>query len=104
MLGILVQLAISWLIIWFIEKKNLEVLGLSPTKIKLADFFLFFLLTGLCCAAGFLLKMYFFNEQWKINPVLSATLVWKGIWWNIKSVLFEELIFRGVLLYIAIKK
>jgi len=27
-----------------------------------------------------------------------------GSWWNIKSVLFEELIFRGVLLYILIKK
>ena len=27
-----------------------------------------------------------------------------GIWWNVKSVLFEELIFRGVLFYILIKK
>ena len=36
--------------------------------------------------------------------LLPTNLVVKGIWWNIKSVLFEELIFRGVLLYILIKK
>ena len=28
----------------------------------------------------------------------------EGLWWNIKSVLYEELIFRGVLFYILIKK
>src|SRR5688572_15554914 len=104
MIGILVQLAISWLLIWFIEKKNLGVLGLYPTKRRIIDFIMFFLFACLCCASGFLLKIYFFKEQWQVNPNLTADLVFEGIWWNIKSVLFEELIFRGVLLYIAIKK
>ena len=104
MIGILVQLAISWLLIWFFEKNNLKVLGLSPTKIRLIDFVLFFLIACLCCASGFLLKIYFFKDQWVVNPNLTTELVWEGIWWNVKSVLFEELIFRGVLLYIAIKK
>ena len=48
--------------------------------------------------------MYFGKQQWHLNPNLSFRLVVEGIWWNIKSVLFEELIFRGVLLYILIKK
>lgn len=104
MVGILVQLAISWLIIWFMEKRNLGVLGLSPTTLRLTDFVLFILLTSLCCLGSFLLKMHFFKEQWAVNPNLNASLVWDGVWWNIKSVLFEELIFRGVLFYIAIKK
>jgi uncharacterized protein len=38
------------------------------------------------------------------KPVLDPKLVLEGIWWNIKSVLFEELIFRGVIFYILIKK
>ena len=48
--------------------------------------------------------MLFAEQQWKINPNLSFKLIAEGIWWNIKSVMFEELIFRGVLLYIFIKK
>ena len=32
MIGILVQLAISWLIAWWFTKKNLSVLGFRPTR------------------------------------------------------------------------
>lgn len=103
MLGIIVQLSLSWLIIWLFEKKNLGVLGLFPAKRRLIDFVIFFLITAVCCASGFLMRMAF-AEQWELNPSISFKLIVEGIWWNIKSVLFEELIFRGVLLYILIKK
>lgn len=102
-MGIIVQLAISWLIIWFYEKGNLSFLGFGPTRKRLVDFAVFFFITALCCSTGFLLRMYFGNEQWKVNPVLNFTLLVEGVWWNIKSVLFEELIFRGVLFYLLIK-
>ena len=111
MLGIIVQLAISWLIIWFFVRKdsmgnkgNLNVLGFFPTKRRLIDFGIFFIITAICCASDFFMRMYFAGEQWKLNPNLSASLVLSGLWWNLKSVLFEELIFRGVLFYILIKK
>jgi membrane protease YdiL (CAAX protease family) len=104
MTGIIVQLAISWIIVWFFEKGNLKVLGLFPTGKRLIDFAIFFIITAFCCATGFLMRMYFAKQQWELNPNLSANLILTGIWWNIKSVLFEELIFRGVLLYILIKK
>lgn len=104
MIGILVQLAISWLIAWFFIKRNLSVLGFRPTKQRITDFIIFFLITATFCSIGFFMKMYFGKQQWQLNPGLSAHLILTGIWWNIKSVLFEELIFRGVLLYILIKK
>lgn len=104
MLGIILQLAISWLIIWFIEKGNLNFLGFYPNKKRITDFILFFLITGACCVLGFLLKMVIAKWQWQLNPKLTLPLIAEGVWWNIKSVLFEELIFRGVLLYILIKK
>jgi membrane protease YdiL (CAAX protease family) len=50
------------------------------------------------------MKQYLGKQDWKLNPALSASLVLEGIRWNIISVLFEELIFRGVLLYILIKR
>jgi hypothetical protein len=104
MIGILVQLAISWLIVWLYDKKNLSVLGFRISKQHFVDFILFFLVTAFFCSLAFLMKMYFGGQQWQLNPGLSANLIWSGIWWNIKSVLFEELIFRGVLLYILLKK
>jgi len=104
MIGIIVQLILSWLIIWFLEKGNLSFLGFYPTKRRIFDFALFFLITAICCSTGFFSRMHFANEQWQLNPSLSITLILEAVWWNIKSVLFEELIFRGVIFYILIRK
>ena len=104
MLGILVQLLLSWLIMWLFEKSNLKVLGFYPTKKRLLGFALFFIVTALCCSSDFFMRMIFAKQQWELNPKLSSNLILTGTWWNVKSVLFEELIFRGVLLYIFIKK
>jgi membrane protease YdiL (CAAX protease family) len=104
MIGIIVQLIISWIIIWVIEKRNLSVLGLSPTKKRGLDFILFFSITALFCSSEFFLRMLFAKQRWQLNPDLTFNLISYGIWWNVKSVLFEELIFRGVLLYILIKR
>ncbi|MEJ7611275.1 MAG: CPBP family intramembrane glutamic endopeptidase [Ferruginibacter sp.] len=104
MLGIIIQLAITWLLVWFFEKGNLSVLGFRPTKQRLRDFIIFFIVTATFCALGFFVQMHFGRQQWKMNPELTLKLFLSGFWWNLKSVLFEELIFRGALLYILIKK
>lgn len=104
MLGIIVQLILSWVIVWFAEKKDLSVLGFRPTKKRVADLFLFFFVSAAICAGGFLMKMIWGGQEWKLNPDASFRFILSGTWWNISSVLFEELIFRGVLLYILIKR
>src|SRR4030095_8352683 len=104
MIGIIVQLCISWLVVCLFEKKNLSVLGFYPSKRHLVDFILFFSIAAASCSLGFLIQIYFSGQAWQLNPALSASLILNGIWWNVKSVLFEELIFRGVLLYILIKR
>ena len=104
MLGIIVQLLVSWLIIWLFEKGNMGVLGFYPTKKRLLGFAIFFIVTALCCSSDFFMRMLFAGQQWQLNPKLTAGLIWEGVWWNVRSVLFEELIFRGVLFYILIKK
>jgi len=104
MLGIIVQLLISWVIIWFFEKGNLTIFGFYPTRKRLFGFVLFFTVTGLCCSSDFFMRMLFAQQRWEINPRLTANLILTGIWWNVKSVLFEEFIFRGVLFYILIRK
>lgn len=104
MIGLLVQFAISYLLIWWIEKGNLSFMGLSPTWKRMKDFVLFFLVAAACSSITFFLRMYFGQERWSLNPDLSLALVFKGLWYHLKSVLFEELIFRGVLFYLLIRK
>jgi membrane protease YdiL (CAAX protease family) len=104
MVGILVQLAISSIIIWFVEKKGLSVLGLRPTLPRMTDLIIFLVVASACCASGYFLRRYFGNEDWVLNPKFSTNLLVEGIWWNIKSVLFEELTFRGVLFYILLRR
>jgi membrane protease YdiL (CAAX protease family) len=104
MIGIIVQLALSYLLVWLFEKGNLQFLGLTPPGKRFGVAALFLLMGAVCCASGFLLRIYFAGESWQLNPSFDGPMLWKGIWWNLKSVFFEELIFRGVLLYILIKK
>lgn len=75
-----------------------------PSKRRLMGSALFFLVTGICGSLEFLLRKLLADEQWQINPKVSWMLILQGTWWTLFSVLYEELIFRGVVLYILIKR
>lgn len=104
MLQIIALFAISWLIVWLFHKHNLSVLGLMPTKDRLKLCFYVFIITAICCSTAFILKMVFAKEQYTINANLTASLIFSELWNNIRGVLTEELLCRGVVLYILIKK
>jgi len=104
MLQLVVLLAISWLIVWLFDKSDLSVLGLTPTKNRMKLATVLFILTTVCCSTSFLLKIYFVKEQYIINPKLTTPIIFAGVWEVLRGVLTEELICRGVLLYIIIKK
>jgi hypothetical protein len=104
MIGIIVQLFVSYLIIFWAERGNLSILGLKPNASRLKRLMFFSIIAGCCSAITFFLRMTLANERWTVNPILNWQLLANGIWYNIKSVLFEELIFRGVLFYLLIKK
>ncbi len=78
MLGLIIQLAVSWLLIWFFEKGNLFVLGFQPTQKRLLNFLLFFLITAAFCASVLLMQMYFAKQVWQLNPDLSVKLIFQG--------------------------
>jgi uncharacterized protein len=103
MAGIIVELAVSWVLLWLIEKRNLSVLGLLPNRRRLIQFGILLLVVGICCASGFFFRMYY-GERWDLNPHYSFSQFMEAVWWNIKSVLYEELIYRGAILYILIKR
>ncbi len=104
MLQLIGLLAISWLLIWLFEKKNLSVLGLTPGKDRLKYFSILFVVSALLSATAFLLRMYFAKEQYTVSHSLSAKSILLETWYQFRTVLTEELLCRGALLYILIKK
>jgi uncharacterized protein len=104
MVGILVQLLLSWVIIRWSGLGDLSVLGLRPEAKRMVELLFLLVFAAACSSLGFLLRMHYGHEVWDLNPSLTASLVWGGVWYNIKSVLFEELIFRGVLLVLLMKR
>lgn len=104
MIGVLVAIAISWLLLYFIENKTLSVLGILPTPKRLKQFFIGFLITGILCVVVQYLEAHLKSSTWILNDKITSAIVLKSLWWDFKSVFTEELIFRGALLYILIQK
>jgi membrane protease YdiL (CAAX protease family) len=61
-------------------------------------------MSAICCAIFNAATVAFVNNNWIVNKQVTAASLLTSSWWVLKSVLFEELIFRGALLYVAIKK
>ena len=104
MLGIFVELLASWIILRLVEKQGLEPLGLGISRIRMKQFMFGFLLSVICSALYFVGFIYFSKTEITINEHYTLKLFFESILYTIKSVLYEELIFRGALLYIAIKR
>ena len=104
MIGILVAIAISWLLLYLIEKKNILVLGFLPIGKRIKQFLIGFLITGTLCVFDQYLETFLKSSTWVLNENITGGIILKSFWWDVKSVLTEELIFRGALLYILIQK
>lgn len=104
MIGILIQLAVSWLLLWLLEKKNLSTLGLSSTKDRIIDFAFGLLSASACCLIYYLSTAYLSDNSWQFNKEFTLQMMGSSLWWVFKSVAFEELIFRGAALYILIQR
>jgi uncharacterized protein len=103
MAGIIVELIISWLLLWFICKKHLYVLGFRPTKRRVANVGIGLLIAASCCAIYQVMTTSFANNSWAFNKQVSGNAILENSRSALVSVLYEELLFRGALLYIAIR-
>ena len=104
MAGIIVELIISWLLLWFICKKHLSVLGFRPIKSRVTNLGVGLLIAASCCTLYQIMTTAFINNSWVLNKQVTGKIILESSRWTFISVLYEELIFRGALLYIAIKK
>jgi CAAX protease family protein len=104
MIGAIVELLLSWALLHFIEHRNLSVLGFRPTSRRLRLAGLGFLLGAGYLTVFYLVQAALLDNPYHLNTAYGLPAMLKGLWYVFKSVLFEELIFRGALLYILIKR
>lgn len=103
MVGLLVALFVSWLLLYFVDKSSIDRLGLIPNRqrIKCLTFGLF--ISVVCSLIYFGSLVYLSKSSLTVNNDFGLFTFLKSFGWTFNSVLFEELLFRGVLLYLGIK-
>lgn len=104
MIGILVELIISWILLYLIEKKSILSLGFTPITDRLKQFIIGFLITAILCISVESLEMLLSSSRWHWNESASVASILAMFWWDFTSVVTEELLFRGALLVILIER
>lgn len=102
MAGIIIELLLSYLLLKYVAKQNLSVLGIIPTGKKWRYLFTGFLLPFAYLSALYITLSIVGGNHYKINPEYSITDFFASLTYVLRAVIFEELIFRGALLYILI--
>lgn len=104
MIQIIALLVISWILLWLFTKKDLAVLGLVPMGSRMKYFVILLSVSALLSASAFLLRMYYIQEKYVMVQTLRLPSVLLETWYQFRQVFTEELLCRGALLYILIKK
>jgi len=102
MIGILVQLLISWVLLRLIEKKNLIAIGIELSSQRLKYLCVGLLFPILYYSILFIVLSYIGKNPYHLNNNYTPTNFLEAIWYVFKSVAFETLIFQGALLFILI--
>jgi uncharacterized protein len=87
-----------------VDKKDLTILGLKPAKDRLLNLAFGFLISAIVFTVYCLTTTSLTNNTWTVNNDFSLKNFLSSTGWTINSVIFEELIFRGALLYLLIQK
>ncbi|WMS88952.1 CPBP family intramembrane glutamic endopeptidase [Pleionea litopenaei] len=101
MIGIIL-LAASWGILKW-RQQSIRVLGFNHPLRRLNESVTGVTIAGCFAASQYLLVGHWKDFEWIANPELNVSLVLESLRWNFNSVVYEELIFRGVLLWFLIQ-
>jgi len=104
MLGLLVVILISWLLLWWKGDNPLKALGVHPNRQRLKELLLGMAFMAVIAVINFTWQAYLKQVSYQINPDYQFLDFLRGFYWIVQAVLLEELVFRGVLLYLLIKR
>lgn len=101
MIGLILVL-LSWFLLR-LESKSLTELGFNAPRLRAGQFFAGLLIAGCVVVIQQLGLAMASGVAWQFNPEIDAALGLRALRSNLNSVLYEELVFRGYLLYQAIR-
>ena len=78
MIGILVTIAVSWLLLYIIEKENILALGFLPIPKRLKQFSIGILITGILCVLVQYLEAYLKSSTWILNEKITNGIILKS--------------------------
>lgn len=103
MIYALTVVAISWLIVYLSEKRNLLSIWFTPLSQRATEFITGFIILAILSAVTQLFLGYLSGVSWQLNNNIASDLVVNSAFYDLKSVLFEELTFRGIVLYLLLR-
>ena len=104
MLGLLVIIVVSWVLLHFIEKKNIEVLGIVPTGKRVIQFVIGMVFIMLVTLLNIYVETLVLKVDWEMQSSINYQSIFDAFVYHIRSALTEDLVFRGALLYILISR
>jgi membrane protease YdiL (CAAX protease family) len=93
---------VSWLLLR-LERRGLDALGIDQPRRRLGEFALGFLALGFTAAVQQMGLSLAADDPYVVNATLQPASLLTNLRFTINSVLFEELVFRGYLLYRAVR-
>ncbi len=96
-------LVLSWFVIYVFEKKDLFKTWLKPGGQRSKEFGLGFIFMAVLRILTNLMLAWIGSFDWMLSENATIQILLNSLFYDINSVLIEELVYRGVLLYLLIK-
>jgi membrane protease YdiL (CAAX protease family) len=104
MLGLFLIIVVSGMLLYFIEKKNITVLGIVPNRKHSTQFLIGFVFIVLVNLLWIYIDSVVRSVEWQLNSRMGYQSVFDAFVYHLRSALTEDLVFRGAILYILISK
>ena len=104
MLGIGVSLILTWLLLRYVVKQPVAIFGVAFTRQRFKEFVVGLAFMATIAVINFVWQAHFKDITYQINQNYGLVDLLAGSFWIFRGVLFEELLFRGVLLYLLIQR
>ncbi len=96
-------LFLSWVGVYIVERKNIFSEWLLPGRQRLKEFAAGFLLMATLCLLTQIVFSLYNQASWSLSDEITGHAILSSLAFNLSSVFFEELLYRGVILYFLIK-
>ena len=98
-----ILLLLSWLAVYISEKRNIFHQWLFPARLRGSEFFLGLIFSIVLCLLAQVFPFLLDGRTWHLSKDISIGKLTFSLLYDLNSVVSEELLFRGIILYFLIK-